>query len=117
IFQSLNLVADEKPDIVVVVGADHVYRMDFRDMIEAHIASGARATVAGIRQPIELANQFGVIEEDDERDGFIKAFHEKPADAAQYAVGPGEVLASMGNYVFDADALVEAVTVDNELEG
>lgn len=117
IYQSLNLIADEKPDIVVVVGADHVYRMDFRDMIAAHIASGARATVAGIRQPIELANQFGVIEEDEERDGFIKAFHEKPADATAYAVGPGEVLASMGNYVFDADALVEAVTVDNELEG
>ena len=117
IYQSLNLIADEKPDIVVVVGADHVYRMDFRDMIDAHIASGARATVAGIRQPIELANQFGVIEEDEERDGFIKAFHEKPADATEYAVGPGEVLASMGNYVFDADALVEAVTVDNEIEG
>ena len=77
IFQSLNLIADEKPDIVVVVGADHVYRMDFRDMIEAHIASGARATVAGIRQPLELANQFGVIEEDADRPGFIRAFHEK----------------------------------------
>ena len=117
IFQSLNLIVDEKPDIVVVVGADHVYRMDFRDMIEAHIASGARATVAGIRQPLELANQFGVIEEDADKPGFIRAFHEKPADASDLVVGPGEVLASMGNYVFDADALVEAVTVDSELEG
>lgn len=116
IFQSLNLVADEKPDIVVVVGADHVYRMDFRDMIDAHIASGARATVAGIRQPIELAHQFGVIEEDDEKAGYIRAFHEKPADASAFAVAPGEVLASMGNYVFDADALVEAVIADNALE-
>jgi len=116
IFQSLNLIADEKPDIVVVVGADHVYRMDFRDMIDAHIASGARATVAGIRQPLELANQFGVIEEDAERAGIIKAFHEKPADASGLVVAPGEVLASMGNYVFDADALVEAVTADNEDE-
>ena len=117
IFQSLNLVADEKPDIVVVVGADHVYRMDFRDMIEAHIASGARATVAGIRQPLELANQFGVIEEDADRPGFIRAFHEKPADASDLVVAPGEVLASMGNYVFDADSLVEAVSVDNGTEG
>lgn len=113
IFQSLNLIVDEKPDIVVVVGADHVYRMDFRDMIQAHIDSGARATVAGIRQPLELANQFGVIEEDAEHAGFIKAFHEKPADASDLVVAPGEVLASMGNYVFDADALVEAVTADN----
>ena len=117
IFQSLNLIADEKPDIVVVVGADHVYRMDFRDMIEAHIASGARATVAGIRQPLELANQFGVIEEDADRPGFIRAFHEKPAEASDLVVAPGEVLASMGNYVFDADALVEAVSVDNGTEG
>ncbi|SDR66123.1 glucose-1-phosphate adenylyltransferase [Agrococcus carbonis] len=116
IFQSLNLIADERPDIVVVVGADHVYRMDFRDMIDAHIASGARATVAGIRQPLELANQFGVIEEDAERSGFIRAFHEKPADASDLVVAPGEVLASMGNYVFDADALVEAVTADNAIE-
>jgi glucose-1-phosphate adenylyltransferase len=116
IFQSLNLIADERPDIVVVVGADHVYRMDFRDMIDAHIASGARATVAGIRQPLELANQFGVIEEDAERSGFIRAFHEKPADASDLVVAPGEVLASMGNYVFDADALVEAVTADNAVE-
>ncbi|MBO1768736.1 glucose-1-phosphate adenylyltransferase [Agrococcus sp. TF02-05] len=116
IFQSLNLIADEKPDIVVVVGADHVYRMDFRDMIDAHLASGARATVAGIRQPIELAHQFGVIEEDDDKPGYIRAFHEKPADASGFAVAPGEVLASMGNYVFDADALVEAVIADNRLE-
>ena len=66
ILQSLNLINDEKPDIVVVIGADHVYRMDFRQMLEAHIESGARATVAGIRQPISLANQFGVIDVDGE---------------------------------------------------
>ena len=67
IFQSLNLIGDEQPDIVVVVGADHVYRMDFGQMIEAHIASGREATVAAIRQPIELASSFGVIDVD--RDG------------------------------------------------
>ena len=117
ILQSLNLINDEQPDIVVVIGADHVYRMDFRDLNEAHIASGARATVAGIRQPLELANQFGVIEEDADRPGFIRAFHEKPADASDLVVAPGEVLASMGNYVFDADSLVEAVSVDNGTEG
>ncbi|GAA3599732.1 glucose-1-phosphate adenylyltransferase [Agrococcus terreus] len=115
IYQSLNLIVDEKPDIVVVVGADHVYRMDFSDMIHAHIKSGAKATVAGIRQPMELADQFGVIEA--EETGAIKAFHEKPADAQPYAVGPGEILASMGNYVFDADALVDAVTQDEAIEG
>ncbi len=62
ILQSMNLINDEKPDIVVVIGADHVYRMDFRQMLEAHIESGAKATVAGIRQPLALASQFGVID-------------------------------------------------------
>src|ERR1044071_7067392 len=62
ILQSLNLLRDEKPDIVAVVGAGHVYRTDFSQMVDAHIAAGAGVTVAAIRQPISLANQFGVIE-------------------------------------------------------
>jgi ADP-glucose pyrophosphorylase len=62
----LNLIGDEKPDYVVVVGADHVYRMDFQQMLEAHIASGAKVTVAGIRQPKDLSDQFGVIQVDPE---------------------------------------------------
>ena len=64
IFQSLNLVYDAKPDVVVVAGADHVYRMDFSHMVAQHVASGAGVTVAAIRQPIGLADQFGVIEVD-----------------------------------------------------
>ena len=114
ILQSLNLLRDEKPDIVVVVGADHVYRMDFTQMIDAHISSGAGVTVAAIRQPISLADQFGVIELDQERPDFIKAFLEKPKNAVGLAESPGEVLASMGNYVFDADVLMDAVIRDGE---
>ncbi len=112
IFQSLNLIRDEKPDIVVVVGADHVYRMDFRQMIDAHIANGAGVTVAGIRQPIALADQFGVIETDPANPQRIAAFHEKPKKAIGVQGAPHEVLASMGNYVFDADVLMDAVTRD-----
>src|SRR3954463_2049406 len=67
IYQSLNLIRDEKPDIVVVVGADHVYRMDFHQMVEQHIESGAACTVAAIRQPIGMARQVGVVEVDAER--------------------------------------------------
>src|SRR5881398_1667175 len=67
IFQSLNLIRDEKPDIVVVVGADHVYRMDFSQMVEAHVGSGLPCSVAAIRQPIGLADQFGVIEVEPDR--------------------------------------------------
>lgn len=112
IYQGLNIIDDERPDIVVVVGADHVYRMDFSQMVEAHIASGAEMTVAGIRQPIGLADQFGVIETDPADPARIAAFREKPSDPIGLADSPGEVLASMGNYVFDSDALVKAVTRD-----
>lgn len=114
ILQSLNLLRDEKPDIVVVVGADHVYRMDFSQMIDAHIASGAGVTVAAIRQPISLANQFGVIELDQQDPARIGAFLEKPSDPVGLADSPDEVLASMGNYVFDADQLIDAVIRDGE---
>src|SRR5918996_6440556 len=62
IYQSLNLIKDEKPDIVVVVGADNIYRMDFSQMVAQHVESGAACTVAAIRQPIKLADQFGVID-------------------------------------------------------
>ncbi|UYN84280.1 MAG: glucose-1-phosphate adenylyltransferase [Microcella sp.] len=112
IFQSLNLIRDEKPDIVVVVGADHVYRMDFTQMIDSHIANGAGVTVAGIRQPIALADQFGVIETDPANPQRIAAFHEKPTSPTGLPDAPHEVLASMGNYVFDADVLMDAVTRD-----
>ncbi|MCJ0699627.1 glucose-1-phosphate adenylyltransferase [Frigoribacterium sp. CFBP9039] len=114
ILQSLNLLRDEKPDIVVVVGADHVYRMDFSQMIEAHIASGAGVTVAAIRQPISLADQFGVIEVDSDDPTRIGRFLEKPKDAVGLPDSPDEILASMGNYVFDADVLIDAVLRDGE---
>lgn len=112
IYQSLNLLEDERPDIVVVVGADHVYRMDFSQMVRAHIESGAAMTVAGIRQPLHLADQFGVIEADPEDPRRIKSFREKPTDAVGLADSPQEVLVSMGNYVANADALVRAVRED-----
>ena len=115
ILQSLNLINDEKPDIVVVIGADHVYRMDFQQMLAAHIESGARATVAGIRQPIELANQFGVIDVEPDDPSRIREFLEKPHDPIGLADSPHEVLASMGNYIFDTDALIEAVEADGEI--
>jgi glucose-1-phosphate adenylyltransferase len=111
IYQNLNLVYDERPDTICVFGADHIYRMDPRQMIEQHRETGAGVTVAGMRVPITQASQFGVIEpaEDGRR---IGAFREKPADPVGLADAPDYVFASMGNYVFDADLLVEAVTTD-----
>ena len=62
VFQNLNIIGDERPDYILVFGADHIYRMDPRQMLEQHIATGAGVTVAGIRVPLAEANQFGVIE-------------------------------------------------------
>lgn len=117
VFQSLNVIQDERPDVVVVVGADHVYRMDFSDMVRQHRETGAGVTVAAIRQPISLADQFGVIEVDDANPLKIGAFLEKPTDPKGLPDSPDEVLASMGNYVFDADVLADAVTRDHHREG
>ncbi|MEV4826684.1 glucose-1-phosphate adenylyltransferase [Micromonospora sp. NPDC049275] len=111
IYQSFNLINDEQPDYVIVFGADHIYRMDPRQMVEDHIASGAAVTVAGIRQPLSMADQFGVIEvgEDGRK---IRAFREKPTDAVGLPDAPDEIYASMGNYVFTTRALCEAVERD-----
>lgn len=123
IYQSMNLIVDAEPDIIVVVGADHVYRMDFEQMVQSHINSGARATVAAVRQPLNLADQFGVIEVDGaEIPGAIgahkiSAFVEKPASTPGLPDAPDQFLASMGNYVFDADALVEALELDAVTQG
>jgi glucose-1-phosphate adenylyltransferase len=115
IHQSLNLVYDEKPDHVVVFGADHVYRMDPRQMVDQHVASGAGVTVAGIRVPRTEATAFGVIQTSDGRriDGFL----EKPADPPGLPDDPDSTFASMGNYVFSTEALLEAVRLDAGDEG
>ncbi|MDP9183743.1 MAG: glucose-1-phosphate adenylyltransferase [Actinomycetota bacterium] len=115
IHQSLNLVYDEQPDHVVVFGADHVYRMDPRQMVDQHVASGAGVTVAGIRVPRKEATAFGVIQTADGRkiDGFL----EKPADPPGLPDDPESTFASMGNYVFSTEALLDAVKVDAGDEG
>lgn len=115
IFQNLNIIEDEGADYVIVLGADHIYRMDPGQMLRAHLESGASATVAGIRVPISEASAFGVIEADSS--GRVAGFREKPADPQPHPEDPASVFASMGNYVFTADALMEAVTLDSADEG
>jgi len=112
IYQCQNIIEDEKPDYIVIVGADHVYRMDFSQMVDAHAASGADFTVAGIRQPKALSTEFGVIDVDPKHPGRIKAFLEKPADTPGLPDSPNEILASMGNYVATTDALLAALAAD-----
>lgn len=112
ILQSMNALSDEKPDYVVVVGADHVYRMDFDQMLQSHIESGAEATVAAIRQPIHMASQFGVIEIDPADPLKIARFREKPSDPKPVPGDESNALVSMGNYVFNAQSLIDAIEKD-----
>ncbi|GGX30135.1 glucose-1-phosphate adenylyltransferase [Streptomyces chryseus] len=115
ILQSLNLVHDEQPDYIAVFGADHVYRMDPRQMLRRHIESGAGVTVAGIRVPRTQASSFGVITP--AADGTrIERFLEKPADPPGLPGDPRRVFASMGNYMFTAKVLVDALHRDAEDE-
>jgi glucose-1-phosphate adenylyltransferase len=111
IYQSLNLIYDDRPDIVVVFGADHMYRMDPMQMIDQHTAWGAGATVAAIPVLRTEAPDFGVVQT--APDGHsIETFLEKPADPPGRPGQPDKALASMGNYVFDSDVLVEALKKD-----
>ncbi|MEY4312150.1 MAG: glucose-phosphate adenylyltransferase [Actinomycetota bacterium] len=111
IFQSLNLVYDEMPEYVAVFGADHVYRMDPEQMLQAHIESGAGVTVAGIRVPKNQASGFGIIKTDSSGKK-ITEFLEKPADPPTIPGSADECYASMGNYIFTRNVLIEALKKD-----
>jgi glucose-1-phosphate adenylyltransferase len=113
IYQNLNLLYDERPDHVVVFGADHIYRMDPQQMLDQHIETGAAVTVAALRAPLSQADQFGVVEAGPDGQT-ITAFREKPKDAVGLPDAPDQVFASMGNYIFTTDALIEAVCRDAE---
>ena len=111
IYQSMNLINDEQPDHVIVFGADHVYRMDPSQMIEQHIRYGAGVTVASIPVPREEATEFGVVGV--AKDGrTVEEFLEKPADPPGIPGSPHLAYASMGNYVFDTNVLVDALRKD-----
>jgi glucose-1-phosphate adenylyltransferase len=111
IYQSLSLIERDRPALVLVAGADHVYRMDPNQMIQAHLDWDAGVTVAAIGVPRPAATDFGVIRT--AADGHrIEAFQEKPADPPGLHGSPDEAFASMGIYVFDTDVLVEALRKD-----
>lgn len=111
IYQSLNLIYDEDPDYVAVFGADHVYRMDPMQMLRAHIEMEAGVTVAGIRVPAAEGAQFGIIET--ASDGCaIQRFLEKPESPPSVPGSPDECYASMGNYIFDTQTLLDVLNED-----
>ncbi|MET7718975.1 glucose-1-phosphate adenylyltransferase [Streptomyces sp. NPDC005407] len=115
ILQSLNLVNDEQPDYIAVFGADHVYRMDPRQMLRCHIENDAGVTVAGIKVPRAEASSFGIITP--ASDGTrVERFLEKPTDPPGLPGDPDRVFASMGNYLFTTKVLVDALHRDAEDE-
>ena len=113
IYQNFNLISDAQPDIVCVFGADHIYRMDPRQMVDHHVAVGGGVTVAGIPVPKHEATEFGVMEVVGTK---IKEFHEKSPTPPTLPGRDDMCLASMGNYVFDTDVLLKAITEDAEDE-
>lgn len=110
IFQNVNLIEQADPHVVVIFGADHIYRMNIRQMIEYHVDKRATVSVAAIPVKKELASEFGVIEVTPE--GNIVGFHEKRADAPTMPDDPMRVFASMGNYIFSTATLLEELYAD-----
>ena len=107
VHQNINLIESHRPDLVVVFGADHIYRMDIRQMVAFHNESQADVTIAALPVPLADARSFGVIAADG--DGRIQAFEEKPANPTPMAADPTKAYASMGNYIFDAEVLTKAL--------
>jgi len=103
VHKSLHLCARHAPDLVAVFAADHVYRMDIGQMVEAHVRSRADVSVAAVPVPVEWASHFGIIATD--ADGRIREFQEKPKRPEPIPERPSHAYASMGNYLFDPGAL------------
>jgi glucose-1-phosphate adenylyltransferase len=112
VYQNLYLIERHSPKLVAVFGADHVYRMNIRQMIDEHQKRGAVVTVAALPVKIAEAPQYGVMEVDP--DWRIIGFEEKPARPKSIPGEPEYALVSMGNYLFDTDVLIEALTADTE---
>jgi len=107
VYQSLNLMNMHRPDLVAVFGADHVYRMDVRQMVRFHCENEADVTVAALPVPLDQVSNFGIIDTD--AAGRIHGFQEKPAQANPMPSDPQRAYASMGNYLFNADLLRTAL--------
>ena len=107
VHQNINLIEEHRPDLVAVFGADHIYRMDIRQMVAFHKERNADVSIASLPVPLADARGFGVIAADS--DGRIQAFEEKPAHPTPMASDPSKAFASMGNYIFSTEVLTKAL--------
>ena len=113
VYQNLGLIEKRSPDLVVVFGADHIYRMDVRQMVSFHLHSHADVSIAALPVPIEGASAFGIIDAD--QDGSVRNFYEKPSDPSPMPGDPARAFASMGNYIFTTDVLINALREGHRL--
>jgi len=112
LYQNLERLERDRPRIVAVLGADHIYRMDYQHMIAEHVDAGADISVSVVPHPSPESRQFGCVEVDDAMR--ITRFLEKPAEPPPFPKAPGTSLVSMGNYLFNYDVLREAVLLDHD---
>jgi glucose-1-phosphate adenylyltransferase len=115
VYRNIVEIIDFAPEVVAIFSADHIYRMDVRQMIDFHLQSGADATVSAVPVPLAEAHAFGVIEAG--RDGRIKGFAEKPQQPLAMPNKPGYALASMGNYLFSPAVLLQALDATHSTGG
>ena len=114
IFQNIYTLQEERPDLVLILSGDHIYKMDYRKMIAFHLEKGAGLTVAAIRMDRKLSREFGVIEVD--KDWRMIGFQEKPEEPRTIPGDPEGILASMGIYVFNTELLVRRLIEDARTE-
>lgn len=114
VYQNLEIIRAHAPQFVLILGGDHVYKMDYGTMVGFHVESEADITIGCIEVPVEEAREFGVMDTD--ASGRICAFQEKPEHPAEVPGKPGFALASMGIYVFNTDFLLRALLADHEDE-
>ncbi len=115
VFQNMNLIQDFAPDVVAVFGADHIYRMDIRQMLRFHLEREADVSVATLPVPVSSAQEFGIVEVD--RNSRIMSFEEKPLAPKAMPGDPARVLSSMANYLFSTEVLIKALEEDAQTGG
>lgn len=112
VYQNIDIIRVELPKYVMILSGDHIYRMDYGPMLAQHVESGAKMTVSCMSVPVNTArNAFGVISVDENNQ--VNGFIEKPSEPATLPGDPDNCLASMGNYVFDTDFLLEQLEKDS----
>ena len=110
VYQNLRILEETRPDRVLILGGDHIYKMDYSIMLAEHVDRGSEVTIACLEVPIEHASEFGVMSVDAEQR--IVAFTEKPVHPAALSHRPTHALASMGIYIFETELLVSELTRD-----